>query len=101
MALEAVGINICPQKLKEDLILEIEGWWAQGERLIFIIDINKNMSNGKLITMLKSEKLKMLDIVCLKDILVNGALAGLPTVLLFLVIFILLCIPPMVDKIAK
>ena len=49
----------------------------------------------------KEEKLKMLDIVCLKDILVNGALAGLPTVLLFLVIFILLCIPPMVDKIAK
>lgn len=47
----------------------------------------------------KEERLKMLDVTCLREILINGAFAGFPTVLIFLVLFILMCIPSMVAKI--
>jgi len=49
----------------------------------------------------KEEKQKMLDVECLREILINGAFAGVPTVLVFLIFFILMCIPSMVAKMAK
>jgi len=62
-----------------------------------IIELSKTA--GKLIkNKEKEEAMKILDIDCLKDILVNGALAGIPTTLVFIIIFIILCFPSMLGN---
>lgn len=47
----------------------------------------------------KEEKMKILDVDCLREILINGAFGALPTVLIFLIIFIIFCIPGMIEKV--
>jgi len=47
----------------------------------------------------KEEGMKVLDVDCLKGILINGAAAGPVTLFLFILIFILFCFPPMLAKV--
>ncbi len=49
----------------------------------------------------REEKMKMLDVPCLREILINGAMTAFPTFLIFLILFILFCIPQMLSKAVK
>jgi len=49
----------------------------------------------------KEELMKQIDVDCMKDMFVNGALSGVPTLLIFIILFVLLCIPSIGKQILR